>query len=729
MASTQFVVDGNWVTNESAPKEADSNGIFNNVLTSADIRDPVSTLSSAAPLSSTAALAGAVPKEDTRSRSNESIPGAFPLTPPVDSVETPFHEPQAFSVNPIPATEGLGNPVRLAPGEKVPDASTLTSNTVQSTVKHEEPEEAKVSVAPLPATAGPGNPIHLAPGEKVPDPSTFTSNTVQSTVKTDPASYDKSSGLPPQLGPVVTPQAERDAKGGMFSLPSVLGGIIPESSLPMGSSAKTEHDPGFTVQSAAPTSTTAALAGQVPLEPRGVPDTVIESQKEAGFAPEASANPEAVEEKQELEQELKAKVPEEPATTESSSLGQAAAIAAGGATAAAGAFAAATYAAKNKAAEAVGLPNDQTTTAAVPEVVADSQKEAHASPEASANPVAVEEKSEVESELLKEVKKVNDSGESAPTTGIAAGAVGAAGAVAAGAYAAKDKAAETVGLKNDQTTSAAVPEVVADSQKEAHASPEASANPVAVEEKSEVESELLKEVKKVNDSGESAPTTGIAAGVGAGAVGAAGAVAAATYAAKDKAADAVGLNGQATASDVPEVVAESQKEAHASPEASANPEAVEEKKEVESELLKEVKKTQESGEPAPTLAAATSAIAPGQTDVKPLDFKPFDATKESDGLNAPASAPAIPETSRPVVDSRDVSPMSKQPTTQQTQPTVTTGVESSTTAAKTEAVTPKKDAAEPSKASPAPESVASEATDKKKKRRSFFGKLKDKLSK
>jgi hypothetical protein len=240
---------------------------------------------------------------------------------------------------------------------------------------------------------------------------------------------------------------------------------------------------------------------------------------------------------------------------------------------------------------------------------------------------------------------------------------------------------------------------------------------------------LLKEVNTDNDSGESAPTTGIAAGVGAGAVGAAGAVAAATYAAKDKAADAVGLNGQATASDVPEVVAESQKEAHASPEASANPEAVEEKKEVESELLKEVKKTQESGEPAPTLAAATSAIAPGQTDVKPLDFKPFDATKESDGLNAPASAPAIPETSRPVVDSRDVSPMSKQPTTQQTQPTVTTGVESSTTAAKTDAVTPKKDAAEPSKASPAPESVASEATDKKKKRRSFFGKLKDKLSK
>ena len=607
MASAQFVVDGNWVTNESAPKEADSSGNFNNVLTADDIQDSVSTLSSAAPLSSTAALAGAVPKEDVRSKSEESIPGAFPLTPPVDAVETPFHEPQAFSVNPIPATEGPGNPVKLAPGEKVPDPSTLTSNTVQSTVQHNEPEDAKVSVAPLPATAGPGNPIHLAPGEKVPDPSTFTSNTVQSTVKTDPESYEKSGGLPPQLGPVVTPEAERDAKGGMFSLPALVSGIIPESSLPFGLGAKTEKDPGYTVQSAAPTSTTAALAGEVPKEPRGVPETVTDSQKEAGFAPEASANPEAVQEKKELEQELKAKVPVEPATTESSTIGQTGAAVAAGATATAGAFAAATYAAKDKAAEAVGL-NGQTTTPHVPEVVAESQKEAHASPEASANPEAVVEKKEVESELLKEVKKVNETGESAP------------------------------------------------------------------------------------------------------AIAATGPVGGAT---------------QATATEVPEVVAESQKEAHASPEASANPVAVEEKKEVESELLAEVKKVQESGEPAPTVTAATSSTAPGLSDDALVDTKPLKSSSEPDALNAPASKPAIPETSQPVVDSRDVSPMSKQPTvqqTQQTQPTVTTGVASSSTPAKTTFETPKKDAT-------APESVASEATDKKKKRRSFFGKLKEKLTK
>lgn len=463
----------------------------------------------------------------------------------------------AFSINPIPATEGAGNPIKLAPGEPVPDPSTFTSNTIQSTVKHDkEPEEEHVSVAPIPATAGFGNPIHLAPGEKVPDPSTLTSNTVSSTVNTDATSYEKSDGLPPQLGPVVvTPEAEREAKGGMFNLPPLAGSLIPESSLPKDVNAKTEQDPGVTIQSAAPTSTTAALAGNVPLEPKGVPETVTASQKEAGFSPEAAANPEAVEEKEEVEEELKAKVPEEPATTGSSSTAQIGAAAAAGATATAGAFAAATYAAKEKAAETVGL------------------------------------------------------------------------------------------------------------------------------------------------------------------------------------------NGQATASDVPEVVAESQKEAHASPEASANAEAVEEKKEVESELLKEVKKTNEAGEPAPAITAATSQAAPGLSDEALVDSKPLKSSSEPDALavvSAAGASPSQPESSKEapaqpepseVVDSRDVSPMSKQPTTTagQTQPVVTTGVESHKVEAKTTPETPKKDSTAAESASGTPESVASGVTDKKKKRRSIFGRIKDKL--
>jgi hypothetical protein len=616
----QFVVDGNWVLNDSHPKEDDGKGIWNNILQPDDIKDEVSTLSSAAPESTTAALAGAVPKEEN-ARSTDSLPGAFPMTPPA---ETPGSEPQAFSINPIPATEGAGNPISLAPGEKVPDPSTFTSNTIDSTVKDDkeerEPEEASVSVAPIPATAGAGNPIHLAPGEKVPDPSTLTSNTISSTARTDAASYEKSDSQPPQLGPlVVTPEAEREAKGGMFNLPPLAGALIPESSLPMDTSAETEKDPGFTIQSAAPTSTTAALAGEVPKEPRGVPETVTESQKEADFPPEASANAEAVEEKKELEQELLEKVPEEPPAAESSTTAK------------------------------VGMA-------------------------------------------------------------AAAGTAGAASTATYLAYSAKDKVAETVGLNGQATTTSEVPEVVTESQKEAHVSPEASANKEAVEEKKEVEAELLKEIKKTTESGEPAPT-----------------VTAATSE------TAPGLDAQATTTsavpEVPEVVTESQKEAHVSPEASANKEAVEEKKEVEAELLKEIKKTTESGEPAPTVTAATSEAAPGLSDDALVDSEPLKSSSEPNALNADAKKPALPETSQPAVDSRDVSPMSKQPTTTTTTgPTVTTGAESSKAETTTTPQTPQKDA--PSSAKATPESVASStAADKKKKRTSFFGKLKAKFNK
>ena len=545
-----------------------------------------------------------MPKEDAKSKSDESIPGAFPLTPPA---ETPSNEPIAFSVNPIPATEGPGNPIKLAPGEPVPDPSTFTSNTIESTVKHDrEPEEEKVSVAPIPATAGIGNPIQLAPGESVPDPSTLTSNTVSSTVNTDAESYQKSDAVPPQLGPVVlTPEAEREAKGGMFSLPPLTGSLIPESSLPKDASAKSEQDPGVTIQSAAPTSTTAALAANVPLEPRGVPETVTASQKEAGFSPEAAANPEAVEEKKEVEEELKAKVPEEPPAADNSTTSQIGSTAAAAATTAASAFAAATYSAKEKAAETVGL-NGQATSSHVPEIVSESQKEAHVSPEASANPEAVEEKSAVEQELKAKVP------EEPATDGLSAGQIG--------------------------TTTAA-------------------------------------------------------------------------------------------ATDVPEIVSESQKEAHVNPEASANAEAVEEKKEVEAELLSQVKKTNEAGEPAPTVTAATSEVAPGLSDNALVDSKPLKSSSEPDALavlNAAGASPAEPNTK--IVDSRDVSPMSKQPTTatEQTQPVVTTGVESHKVEAKTTPETPNKNTTAGS-ASGTPASVASGAEDKKKKRRSFFGRLKDKL--
>ena len=874
---------------------------------------------------------------------------------------TPSTENRQF-INPIPATAGLGNPVKLAPGEDVPAPSTLTGNTVDSTVNlrgvPEEEEDAKVSVAPIPATAGAGNPIHLAPGEKVPHPSTLTSNTINSTVRTDEDSYHRSDSQAPQLPPVdITPQSERPANGGMFGLPSQLDNLVPESSLPMGVDAKIEKDTGVHIQSAAPTSSTAALAGQVPKEPRGVPEVVTESQKEAGFAPEAAANSEAVLDKKEVEQELKETVPEKtPAENDhaptheadkSVGFGESAGAVAGGvaaaATVGAGLFTGAIYAAKEKTAEAVGLNKDATvgetasavgaqavdsvgldssktatdnvylakdktldavgldknatatdnaylakdntldaagldknatatenaylakdktaqatgldkaadnvyaakdkavaavgldnsasatknaqlakdkaavatgltgstdTTASgdVPVVVAESQKEAHVSPEAAANAEAVHEKSQFEQELLSQVPKSQDHGESAPSVAVPAIVSDSqrAGHASPEAAANFDAVHEKQGLEDELLRSVprtnatgesapaiAVPAVVSESQREAHASPEAAANPLAVHDKKEFESELLKSVSKTNESGEHAPV-----------------ITAAPSTATS------GFNTELPVRSVPEIVAESQREAHAAPEATANSEAVAEKKELESELLSQVKKTNESGEPAPTFSAATATTAPGSSSSAPklseasyplsTDYQPATeeeikralsstndepSTTTTSGLNAPAAAPAqtettkaaakpvapvaaateidepaisssktdstsipkteglnAPATSAAQTDSTKAAADSAKPakeelfkptTLEQREPTVTTGTETGTTGTTSQCLTapetPQKDRKDSDvspKGTPGSQSLASNSAtaDKKNKRRSFFGKLKDKFS-
>lgn len=56
------------------------------------------------------------------------MPGMFPETPAANDL-------QGFHVSPLPATEGAGNPISLAPGEKVPEPSTFTNNTLTSQVR------------------------------------------------------------------------------------------------------------------------------------------------------------------------------------------------------------------------------------------------------------------------------------------------------------------------------------------------------------------------------------------------------------------------------------------------------------------------------------------------------------------------------------------------------------------------------------------------------------------
>ena len=370
------------------PKDIESASSTPNPMSSAMI-------SGVTPKSTTAGLASKVPLESEKAQlerqGSSELPGQFP--------QTPADEPSEFGVNPIPATSGMGNPVDLASGEKVPPPDTLTSNTISSTVK-DDPSLAPMSktpeqsfgVNPLPATGGTGNPISLQPGEKVPDPSTITTNDIHSHVTTDKESYERGQGAP-QLPDVVTPKNERHPDAAMFSLPPVSKNMIPESSLPMGGESSTEKDRGPTIQSAGAGTSTAALASEVPLEPRGKAE-VLDSNQMLGANPENVTGPTAI------------------AGGIGANSGQSQAPATKG------------------TATSVGLPtsiqesintmnaqsgNPGAIAPTVPDVVQESIVDSATSPEAAGYSTAVQEKSEVEDELLKKVTPEESQGEPAPT--------------------------------------------------------------------------------------------------------------------------------------------------------------------------------------------------------------------------------------------------------------------------------------------------------------------------
>ncbi|CAG8032377.1 unnamed protein product [Penicillium olsonii] len=276
----KFVVDGTWTTDTNVREEDDGQNNINNVLLpeeieTADHSNVAPTMSGVTPDSTTAALAANVPK------TNGNLPGTFPDTPGQESEQT-------LSVDPIPASGGYGNPVKLNPGDKVPHHSELHNNTVDSGVSLDKETYEKGQTLPV----DPGNP---------------------------------------------TDAGKSDAFA--FTIPPVTNNMIPESSLPIiggpaqqAAANETEPiysggpaqqaaaaDPGYTIQSAGPSSTTAALAANVPLESKGkqangdqpvedVPQVVKDSLAEAHQDPEAAANKTAVEEKKDLEKELQKKV-------------------------------------------------------------------------------------------------------------------------------------------------------------------------------------------------------------------------------------------------------------------------------------------------------------------------------------------------------------------------------------------------------------------------------------
>lgn len=380
------------------------------------------TINSVAPEATTASLAAAVPVEHTTKDfvHDETISSVAPES---STAELAAEVPKVVST---PGTNDVPGGFPETPATEIAEPTPIIIG------------EQVFSVKPFPASDTPTNPFHLEPGEPIPQ-NEFTTADINRHVKLDEESYERADasnlgfglGGAPVLPEVVTPAALREAEGrGVLDIPEPTANMIPESSLPITS---------FAAATVAPE----------------VPEIVKESQEKANVEPEASAVPEVVELKKELEEELKTEVPVIPETEtvkekeDSDAPAVATATTVGGIMAAAG------------IASASGEPNDETTPAVVPEIVRDSQKIAHAEPEASAVEEAVEAKREVEEELRKEVHTV------APVT-------------------LNGASAKPV---------AEVPVIVQKSLAESSALPEATAVTEAVELKKEVEDELKEEVK------------------------------------------------------------------------------------------------------------------------------------------------------------------------------------------------------------------------------------------
>lgn len=750
-------------------------------------------MSGVTPSSTSAELAKDTSLEESGS---SHLPGAFPETPAFEKQE------ETFSVNPIPATEGTGNPVHIAPGQAVPHPSTLTTNTVASTVHddadlqepatlaapkdNDEAIKNAFSVAPIPASSGFGNPMKLAAGEPVPDPSTISGNTIGSTVRTDQKSYETGAYM---LPPVVTPQVERDEQGrGVLDIPGVSKNMIPESSLPMGESVPGQFDASPTVHSSGPASTTAQLAAQVPKEPRDtatVPEIVKESQDQAGFQPEASAIPAEVKDKNAVEKELLSEVPKAPATSEGIA-GQQATVTPGetvaavgsAALAVGGAFAAYAATAKDKVVEAASsaaasLPDAQTTRDAlagtassaaaslpdaqtiksntigalptvqttgtdigpapvsshVPVIVQESQAEAGVESEASAIPEEVREKSAVEKELLAEVPKVpttaegtggegTKKSEASVSAGDALTAVGGAatalgGAAVAAAYTAKDNilgATESAKTTSTSTNGTSATEGIASYL------PEAVRNaPTSVAGATSYLPESIQQsISSINSQYGAQGSSGVAETTPAvvedsiAQSGESPEAAAYEEPVADKAAMEKELLGEVVpthatgesaptiggrtsiperstpARDVPSVVKESLAEVRQSPEAAAYKEPVAEKSAVEEELLSEVHRTNAAGESAPAIVSGSSRIGTSGSRNVVSGAAPGSNTKEQTApvvTSGVSSAPTERLSSAPAqqYSSAPAEKSSSTPTRKSSVPVVTSGVTSAPT--------------------------------------------------
>jgi hypothetical protein len=325
------------------------------VLTPEDIvkAAPASTafISSVGPESTTVKMAG----EPLATPSGG--PGAFPETPAADLNKE-------FKVSPLPAAPGGVNPVKLAPGEKVPE----TGEDINSHVKLDAESYEKADTLPGGASAAfvssvaPGaTTVGLAGGApletKVPEVVKESQEKagVEPEASADPAEVKEKSAVEAELLQKV-PEAASTSEGTsgkgtekseaqkpitetVVATAAGLGAtavaaavatkdkaveqaniLIPQAQAAATNAAANLPEP---VKQALPVSAQEAISNTTKEEARQevspeVPAEVKESIKEAGKSPEAAGNTEAVQEKKAVEAELLKEVKPVPAEGEAS---------------------------------------------------------------------------------------------------------------------------------------------------------------------------------------------------------------------------------------------------------------------------------------------------------------------------------------------------------------------------------------------------------------------------
>ncbi|KAI1006726.1 hypothetical protein K3495_g1493 [Podosphaera aphanis] len=283
----KFVVDGNWITDHTAPQEEDESGNVNNVLTTDQITrhipDMAGIISGVSPSSTTAVMAGAVPLEKDKYQEPSGSPETFPRVGSIIS-----------GVTPSSTTAIMAGAVPLEKDKyQEPSESPETFSRVGSTISGVTPSSTSAMMA------------GTVPLEKDQTRDEISTTIVEDFSKTAFSGVSPNSTTAIMAGAVPLEKDKyQEPSGSPETFPrvgSIISGVTPSSTsaimagaVPLEKDAKKESSglpgtfPGAkgSISGVTPSSTSAIMAGAVPLEK----DTKKESSGLPGTFPGAKGS-------------------------------------------------------------------------------------------------------------------------------------------------------------------------------------------------------------------------------------------------------------------------------------------------------------------------------------------------------------------------------------------------------------------------------------------------------